>query len=344
MADRKVIVLIGVVLAAVISGGLFYYYSGGTGAKAVYVLHAGSLTKPFKRIDEINSKLDVRSEPHGSVEVSRLVSGGQKHPDVAAVSDYSLIPDYMMSKGRTDWFVQFARNEVVLCYTEDSKYASEINQKNWYKILSRPDVKFGFGNPNADPGGYRAMMAVQLAELSYDNSQIFDDLIGANTAMKAPEGKDGTYTIEAVKADQLNPSEKVSVGTMEVAVIPRLKEGSIDYMFNYRSIAKQHGFKFVELPDKINLGKVKYASMYKKARVKLTGGTVKKGKPIVYGITILKDAKHKEAAVDFLKYIFSKKGRKVFEKMGQPPIYPPRTNKKSALPEELQDTVVEIEE
>ncbi|KXA94452.1 hypothetical protein AKJ65_04360 [candidate division MSBL1 archaeon SCGC-AAA259E19] len=342
MADRKVVVLIGVVLVAVISGGLFYYYSGG--ANSVYVLHAGSLTKPVKRIDEINDKLDVRNEPHGSVTVSRLVSEGQKHPDVVAVSDYSLIPDFMMSKGRIDWYIQFARNEVVLCYTEDSKYADEIDQKNWYKILSRPDVKFGFGNPNADPGGYRAMMTVQLAELYYENSQIFDDLVGTNTAMKAPEEKDGTYKIGAVKLDQLNPSEKVSTGAMEVAVIPKLEEGSIDYMFNYRSIAKQHEFKFVELPYKVNLGKVKYASRYKKVRVKLTGGTVKKGKPIVYGITILKDAKHKEAAVDFLKYIFSEKGRKVFENMGQPPIYPPRTNKKSALPEELQDIVVEIEE
>ncbi len=136
------------------------------------------------------------------------------------------------------------------------------------------------------------MMAVQLAEEYYDNCQIFDDLIAANTAMKAPENEGGAYTVQAVNLDQLNPSRKVSVGAMEVAVIPKLEEGSIDYMFNYRSIAKQHGFEFVELPDEVNLGKVEHADTYGRVRVELTGGTVKKGKPIVYGITILKQAKH----------------------------------------------------
>lgn len=344
MEDSKISVVLIAVIVIVGAGLYFYSEVTSSGSSEVYVLHAGSLTKPIKRIDEINDELDVRNEPYGSVTVSRLVGGGQKHPDVAAVSDYSLIPDLIISEGMTDWFIQFARNEVVLCYTEDSKYAGEINQKNWYKILSRPGVKFGFGNPNADPGGYRAMMAVQLAELYYDNSKIFDDLIGANTAMKAPENENNSYTIVAKHFDQLEPTEKVETALKEVGVIPKLREGSIDYMFNYRSIAKQHNFKFVELPDEINLGRVKYADRYKKVRVKLTGGTLKEGKPIVYGITILKDAEHREAAVDFLKYIFSEKGRSVFENMGQTPIYPPRTNKKSALPKELRGVVVELEE
>lgn len=338
MENSKVAIVIIVIIVAVGAG--FYLFSGFASSE-VYVLHAGSLTKPFEQIDNINDNIDVKSEPHGSVEVSRLVSEGQKSPDIAAVSDYSLIPDYMISKGLTDWYIQFARNEVVLCYSEESKYSDEINQSNWYKILSRPDVSFAFGNPNADPGGYRAVMAVQLAEMHYDNANIFDDLMAKNTAMSSPKKENGKYTIETKKLDQLNPSDKVAVGAMEVAVIPKLEEGSVDYMFNYRSIAKQHGFDFVQLPAQVNLGMVKYGDIYDKVRVKLTDGTVKKGKPIVYGITILKDAKNKKAAIDFLEFLFSKKGRAVFEDMGQPPIYPPRTNNREALPEELKETVVQ---
>lgn len=341
MGNSKIsVVLIAVI---VVAGGILYFYSENSsgGSSEVFVLHAGSLTKPFDRIDEIDNQFFVKNEPHGSVEVSRLVSEGIKSPDVAAVSDYSLIPDYMISEGLTDWYIQFARNDVVLCYTEQSENSGDINENNWYKILSRPNVSFAFGNPNADPGGYRAVMAVQLAEMYYDNSQIFDVLIAKNTSMSAPEKENGKYTIETKNLDQLNPTDKVAVGAMEVAVIPKLEEGSVDYMFNYRSIATQHGFDYVTLPDQVNLGRVKHADIYDDVRVKLTDGAVKNGKPIVYGITILKDAKNKEAAIDFLKFIFSEKGNSVFENMGQPPINPPRTNNEEALPEELKDLVVQ---
>lgn len=331
-----------IAIITLLGGSLFYHsFESTADSSPIYVLHAGSLKKPFERIDEINDKLDVRSEPHGSVTVSRLVSEGVKNPDVVAVSDYSLIPDFLISKGLTDWYVQFARNEVVLCYTKESEYADGINQNNWYKVLARPDVRFGFGNPNADPGGYRAMMVIQLAELRYDNSKIFDDLIAANTAMDAPESKNGNYIISAKNIDQLNPSNNVVTGPMEVAIISKLVEGSVDYMFNYKSIAEQHNLESVELPEEINLGKIGHADTYGRVKIKLTGGEVKRGKPIVYGISVLKDAKHEEAAIDFLEFLFSERGRAVFENMGQPPIYPPRANEKGALPRELQDIVIE---
>ncbi len=338
MENSKIsIILIAIIVVA--GAGVFLYSEISDSSSEVYVLHAGSLTKPFERIDNINDDLTVHQEPHGSVAVSRYVKNEQKNPDIAAVSDYSLIPDYMISEGETESYIQFARNEVVLCYSEGSKYSEEINQNNWYEILSGENVAFAFGNPNADPGGYRAIMAIQLAEMYYDNSQIFDALVANNTAMSAPEKSGGNYVIEAKKLDQLNPTDRVTVGAMEVAVIPKLEEGSVDYMFNYRSIAKQHGFDFVELPAQVNLGRIQYADIYNKVRVELTDGTVKKGKPIVYGITLLDDAKNREAAVDFLEFLFSEKGKEVFENMGQPPISPPRTNDKDALPEELKDTV-----
>ncbi len=116
MENRRLIVLTAAIVGLA-GASLFYCHSGTPGgSSSVYVLHAGSLTRPLERIDEINESLQVKNEPHGSVTVSRLVSEGLKKPDVAAVSDYSLIPDFMMSEGLTDWYIQFARNEVVLCY------------------------------------------------------------------------------------------------------------------------------------------------------------------------------------------------------------------------------------
>lgn len=237
MENSKISVVLIAIIVVAGAGLYFYSESAFQGSSEVFVLHAGSLTKPFHEINKRDNKVNLRLEDHGSVEVVRFISEGGRNPDVAAVSDYSLIGDFLISEEFTDWYIQFARNNVVLCYTDQSKYSEEIDNNNWYKILSKSDVKFGFGNPNADPGGYRVMMVIQLAEIKYDNSQIFDDLIAANTAMKAPEMDNGKYIIKAKTMDQLKPSSEVEVAVKEVAVIPKLETGSIDHMFNYRSIA-----------------------------------------------------------------------------------------------------------
>lgn len=333
---------IGILVIVVIAGSGVFFYHGGYGA--VKVFHAGSLSQPLERIDEENDSFELQREPSGSVEVMRKVTELGKEPDIVAVSDYSLIQDYLIPK-YTDWYVKFARNEIVIAYTKRSAYSNDINENNWFRILGKPEVKFAFGDPNSDPGGYRSMMAIQLAEDYYENSEIFDQLIAANTAMEAPTAEDGVYVLEAIPLEKLNPAtDKVRVGSMEVAVIPALKEGSVDYMFNYRSIAIQNGFKFVELPNEINLSRVGHEGDYAKVRVRLSDGKVKFGKPIVYGITMLENAEHKQGAIRFLKHLLSKSGRTALEDLGQRPIDPPVTNSLDNVPEEIQDLVIEYED
>lgn len=331
--------LLAIIIFLIVVSGLIIY--GGSGGAVVRVFHAGSLSQPFERIDEENNSFNLQREPSGSVEVMRKVTELGKKPDIVAVSDYSLIQDYLIPE-YTDWYVQFARNEIVIAYTSESAYSSEIDENNWFKILGRSGVKFAFGDPNADPGGYRAMMTIQLAEDRYDNSRIFDDLIATNTAMESPTLENGVYTLEAIPLEELRPNtSKVQVGSMEVAVIPALEEGSVDYMFNYRSIAKQHNFQFVELPSEINLSKVKYAENYARARVKLSDGKLKSGKPIVYGVTMLRNAEHKRNSIKFLRYLLSSGGLGVLEDAGQPPIDPPLANSLDNVPSEIRDLVSE---
>lgn len=333
--------LVGITLITIAAVGLTIY--GFPTDSSVSVFHAGSLSKPFQRINEENNSFDLQCEPSGSVKAMIKITDLGKRPDIAAVSDYSLIQDYLIPE-YTDWYVQFARNEIVIAYTEQSKYSNEINENNWFEILRKPEVKFAFGDPNADPGGYRSMMTIMLAENYYGDSEIFDDLIVTNTAMRAPALENGAYTLQALPLEELKPdTDKIRVGSMEVAVIPALGMGSVDYMFNYRSIAKQHDFEFVELPDEINLSRVGYEENYAQARVDLSDGPVKSGKPIVYGVTMLKNAEHEKNSIKFLKYLLSDDGLAVFEDMGQPSINPPRTNSRDNVPEEIQDLVVEYE-
>jgi molybdate/tungstate transport system substrate-binding protein len=45
--------------------------------------------------------------------------------------DKTLIP------GHADWNIRFATNQLVLCYTDKSRYADEVNADNWTDILTK---------------------------------------------------------------------------------------------------------------------------------------------------------------------------------------------------------------
>ncbi|MBW1678312.1 MAG: extracellular solute-binding protein, partial [Deltaproteobacteria bacterium] len=220
------------------------------------------------------------------------------------------------------------------CYTDTSRYAKEVNAKNWYEILLRKDVIWGQADPNLDPCGYRSVMVLQLAEKYYKKPGLYDSL-NAN-----------------------RPRENIRPKSVELASL--LQTGNMDYAWEYRSVAVQHGLKFVELPDQINLGNYQYDDFYGKAVVEVTGkkpGTYmkKKGKSCTYGITLLKtygitllkDAPNKEGAIAFLQYMLDPQGGlRILREMGQPPFIPcrvPTVEMRSRLPKALRG-LVEVRE
>jgi len=288
------------------------------------IYNAGSLTVPFEKIEKEfeaeHPDIDIKYHQMGSVKAARQITDVGKTCDVIAVADYTLIPD-MMYREYADWYIQFARNEIVLAYNpEKSRYADEITSENWYNILRRDDVIFGFSNPNDDPCGYRAVMVLQLAELYYSDPKIFDDLILKNTAITVTEDN-GVYFIKT-PGDLKPNTNRISIRPKSVELIGMLEEGGIDYAFEYRSVAVQHNLKFIELQGQTNLSKVEYEEIYKKVRLQTTDGKIKTAKPIVYGITVPKNALHPELGIEFIKFVIGEKGRRVFEECGQPPIIP----------------------
>jgi molybdate/tungstate transport system substrate-binding protein len=312
-----------VVLLAV--GVLFPLSAGAEPQGKLIIFHAGSLTVPFAKMEKIFEatypKVDVLREGGGSTKMARMISELHKPADIMGSADFkvidkTLIPEY------AEWNVRFATNQLVLCYTDNSRFANEVNADNWYKILGRKGVVWGHSDPNLDPCGYRSLMVLQLAEKHYKVTGLYDQLI-ANRPKK-------------------------NVRPKSVELVSLLKTGNMDYAWEYLSVAVQHELKFVKLPDEINLGNYKYDAYYKQAKVKVTGkkpGTwmTRTGKSCTYGITLLKDAKNPEAAVAFLEYLMSPDGGlKVLNEMGQPPFIPcrvPSEKAKSQLPSQLQNLV-----
>ena len=304
------------------------------------VYHAGSLSIPFdemeKKFEEEHPNVDVRLEGAGSVATVRKVTDQGKKPDVVAVADYSLIPNMMYSKDKADWTVRFAKNRMVLAYTEQSNHKDEITSENWYKVLNRDDVKFGFSNPNDDPCGYRSQMVTLLAESHYDNDTIYDTLIESNTAIKAEDNN-----IHVPEDLEVN-TDRVMVRSAEVDLMSALEAGEIDFLYIYQSVAEQHeGVEYVNLPEQIDLSSVEFADNYNKVTLTRASGEESQGKPIVYGITIPKTAQNNEMAIEFVKMLLTSEGQEVMSSNGQPPIDPPQTDNKNKMPESLSDVVEE---
>ncbi|MFC2171942.1 tungstate ABC transporter substrate-binding protein WtpA [Acidobacteriota bacterium] len=285
------------------------------------MFHAGSLSVPFAKMEkELESKypkLDIQREAAGSRKCARKITDDKRTCDIMASADYKVI-DNLLIPEYADWNVRFASNQLVLCYTSDSARANKINKKNWPKILMQKDVSWGHTDPNLDPCGYRALMVLQLAERHLEKPGLVDKLI-------------------ANRHDE-NVFPKAS------GLIAHLQNGKLDYGWEYLSVAVQHNLNYIPLPDEINLGNYKHDSNYRNAVVKVTGkepGTFLelKGKSITYGVTILKDAPNKEAAIAFLEYLLDPEGGiKVLKEMGQPPFSPgriPTEEMMTALPAEL---------
>ena len=341
IVSRRTEIGVVVVIALLMIGASYYWFFIHESRTKLTVMHAGSLTLPFdyleNRFEENNPDIDVQMESGVSAKLVRSIIDLDKKCDVLTVADYSLIkneliPDY------ASWYINFVRDRMVLAYTSNSRYNGEINETNWYEILGRSNVVFGFSNPNDDPCGYRALMVIQLAEIYYNNSEIFDNLIVKNTGITASESNN-TFTITC--PENIAPNQKVSIRTKSVELIALLQSNSLDYAFEYRSIAVQHNLKFLILPEAIDLSSTSYEDTYSKVKIDSFQGQTFFGKPIVYGLTIPKNAEHEKIAISFVRLLLEEYRNGNMDKFGQPAIVPAFVNNKTALPEELKEYVTE---
>ncbi len=286
------------------------------------VFHAGSLSVPFKRLEEAFEKrypwIDVMRESSGSVMAVRKVIDIHKECDVIAVADYSLIPDMMFPR-YADHVMLFARNELVLCYTKKSRYSKDINENNWHEILIKDGVKWGFSDPNLDPCGYRTVMCMLLAERYYKRP-VAELLLSRDLPFRFIS-KDNLDIIE-VPASFSPKGRKVFIRPKAVELLGLLESGEIDYAIEYLSVAKQHHLKLLRFPPEIDLGHLRFRPYYSKVAVVLGDGRMIKGMPIVYGMASLKNSSHPKEARLFESFVTGKAGADILRRFHQIPIYP----------------------
>lgn len=285
----------------------------------IIVFHAGSLSIPFDKISKVFEKkyknYTLVREASGSRMAARKISDLHKPCDVMASADYSVISNLLMDTHNAKFNALFATNSMAIVFTTKSRYADKINSQNWSRILLKKGVIIGHSNPNDDPCGYRAMLVSKLAEKYYKMDNFFKKLFGYPDYYSNGMEKKG----------------KVIVRPKETDLIALLEMHAIDYLFLYKSVAIQHHLKYIDLPPEISLASKKYAKLYKTVSFKVSGkkpGTfiIKKGAPMIYGITIPQNESspiNKKGAKLLVNFILSKKGQLIIKSCGQGVINPP---------------------
>lgn len=268
------------------------------------IFHAGSLSVPIKALADsfnvLHPDLIIKPESAGSLTCIRKITELDRDCDILASSDAVLI-DKLMIPEYTDWNLEFAVNEIAIVYHSGSKMADKITVDNWPDILLRDDIITGRADPSSDPCGYRTVLTVKLAEMM----------------MKKPG-----------LASQLLAKDQKYIRPKEVDLIALLETNTVDYIFLYKSVARQHKLPYLSLRDSINLGNPELNDWYARVSVEIPGNSPKEkitqqGEAMVYGITIPFNSPNKQAAQEFINFILTD-GQEIIRSCYQSPIVPAR--------------------
>lgn len=270
----------------------------GTQDNILPICHAGSLGGPFKELNNVFAQLypdvTIIDEPGGSASLVRDVIKG-KECGILASADYALIPK-LMFPDFTDWCLIFAGSEIVLRYSGISNCQDEINASNWYEILQRDGVNLWHLGADGDPGGYRALMVLQLAEKYYRIPGFYKKMMSGQNRKVISNQSD-------------------------------FQNSRFGYMLSYRLNMGQGDFKSIVLPDEINLSNDKMAEYYRQASVTITGHKPGEkvelyGEPIKFGLTIPRSFTNQGLALQWLKLLLSDSGRAILKRAGLIPLKP----------------------
>ena len=309
---RRYAVLFASILAVLPAG------CGGRGKTSrLRVLTAGSLSVPFRELARLFERdhpgIRVDLESQGSRRCARMIASLGKACDVFGSADYKVVEELLIPD-KADFNIRFCTNEMVLAWKKGSPKAAGIDGRNWPSFLLKEGAALGRSDPDSDPCGYRTVMVLRLAERFY--------------------GKPG------LARKILEHSGERFVRPKETDLLALLEAGEIDFLFIYRSVAFQHGLGILRLPPEIHLGDPAKAALYGQVSVKVKGKrpgrfTEVKGSPIQYSMTIPKGAPNRVAALEFLEFLLSPRGRAVMEKSGQACIVPALCRSPAAVPPPL---------
>jgi molybdate/tungstate transport system substrate-binding protein len=186
------------------------------------------------------------------------------------------------------WYITFAGDSMVIGYSPKSPYAAQLaaaaaGTTPWYQVLETPGLKLGRTDPKLDPKGVNTLYTLQLAESYYHQPGLENKIIGA-----------------VENSDQIFPEE---------TLVARLTSGQLDAGFFYAHEVKAANIPAITLPSQIDLSDPGQSGAYAAATYTTATGTVSKGAPILFSVTIPATARNEAGAVAFVQYLLGTDGQ-----------------------------------
>ena len=317
--------IVSLVLAAfLICGAVSVQAACTAGSPQVIIFHAGSLNNAFKAVETqftTDTGICVTDQAFGSLDLVRQATAGGQAADIVAPADYLDIDLFLKPTGYVDYDILFADGKMVLAYLQSDVVtakgytiadgtpfnppASVPNAvTDWYNILLKSDITIGGSHLYLDPSGYRAPMIFRLAQSYYKVPNLYNNLLEHFVATPAVGAPAGTFTLGKNYNFQLT------------------------YVRNAQATAQTNpDYRYVNLPDKINLGDSAQNCYYRHAVIvepdlSGTGLVPLPASRVVWGVSVLKKAPNKDNAVKFLQYLLGPVGQAALTANGPDPISP----------------------
>ena len=287
--------------------------------RQLHVCHAGSLQAAFAEVGKAfmaqHAGVTIDDVSGGSVTLARRLATGALACDVYASADYMDIDLMLKPAGIADYTVIFARGRMVLAYLATDPNTQGIAAAgafappssvpdaatNWYQKLLASGVRVAGAHPFLDPGGYRAHMIFDLAERYYGASGLYNALLEHYTV--TPAG-----------------------GTLG-------KDFSFQFTYEHSAAAaagRNPAYRYVHLPDRVDLSVTANNSVYAQARVTMPGVGLPAAAASVtipasraaWGVTIPGKSANADDAIAFVELLLGPVGTAALHANGPTPITP----------------------
>lgn len=247
-------------------------------------------------------KLEYQGHGDGAYGLANLLASKKITADVF-VSITAGPVEVLKKAGLVDSASPVASTSMVIAYNPKGPFGKQFaagahathGPDAWYNLLQKPGIKFARTDPATDPQGQNIVFTIMLADKYYKQPGMSEKILGGVQ----------------------NPKQVYTEG----GLLTRLESGQLDASSSYESAAISAKVPFVRLPDEINLSNPTLASKwYDTVSFSLTdkSGTSKEVKvqPLVFYAAVLKNAQNPKAAAQFIKFLHSPEGQKLFAENG----------------------------
>jgi molybdate/tungstate transport system substrate-binding protein len=268
--------------------------------RVVRVYHAGSLNAAIGQdlgpAFTTATGIPVESRGGASVDLANAIRSGEIQADVFISADAEVNDEVLMGPANGDlvcWYAILCRQHMVLAYSPASRFRADFEAAArgatpWYEVLRAPGLVLKRSDPRSDPGGYRAVFVLALAEAHYGLPGLKDAILHGD-----------------------EHEAQITAGNYAA-----MMRGAVDAWIAYVTNVVAVGMPYLELPPEVDQSDPALAPFYAQASYTNPRGQTFRGTPLVYGVTIPETAPNPDGAARFVEYLLTEPGQTALARRG----------------------------